>query len=38
MTDLPTINFNTAATGILNDGRIVMGTPHEVMVFDPGAV
>ena len=25
----------TAATGVLNDGRIAMGTSHELIVFDP---
>jgi ligand-binding sensor domain-containing protein/signal transduction histidine kinase len=35
---LPTVSFNNAATGVLNDGRIVMGTSHEMMAFDPAQV
>jgi len=31
---LPTIAFNTGATCILNDGRIAMGTPHDLIVLD----
>ncbi|MFI5129437.1 MAG: triple tyrosine motif-containing protein, partial [Chitinophagales bacterium] len=31
---LPTVDFGVAATGVLNDGRIVMGTSHGLVVFD----
>lgn len=32
---LPSINFNGAATCVLNDGRLTLGGTHELMVFDP---
>lgn len=33
---LPIVNFNEAATCILNDGRIAMGTSRDIVLFDPG--
>jgi ligand-binding sensor domain-containing protein len=35
---LPTVDFNGGAACILNDGRIVMGTTHELITFDQAQV
>lgn len=33
-----TNSFNVASSGTLKDGRIVIGTPHDWMIFEPDAV
>jgi ligand-binding sensor domain-containing protein len=35
---LPTIDFNVGAASTLNDGRIAMGTSHDLVVFDQAQV
>lgn len=35
---IPTVNFSHASATVLNDGRIAIGTSHELMVFDPAYI
>jgi hypothetical protein len=35
---IPTVNFSHASGTLLKDGRIAIGTSHDLMVFDPGYI